>query len=97
MVLQMIPQMSTQINSSESVVSLSGEGGPQLANLVALPSPGNMTMAELQQNGVTGFTSLSLGESGQQVLVVTDPSQLEALQVNFLQYFLIFKRITALI
>ncbi|XP_005106657.1 zinc finger protein 76 isoform X2 [Aplysia californica] len=71
--------LASQMNSSEAVVTLA-DGTAQLANLVALQSPGTISMQELQQSGVAGFTSLSLGEAGQQVLVVTDPSQLEALQ-----------------
>ena len=54
--------LASQLNGGgEGLVTL-GDGTAQLANLVALPSPGNMSMQELQQNGVTGFTSLSLGE-----------------------------------
>lgn len=60
--------LTPQGSTSDGMVSL-GDGTAQLVNL-----------ATLQQNGLAGLASLPLGEGGQQVLVVTDPAQLEALQ-----------------
>ena len=62
--------LTPQGTTSDGMVSL-GDGTAQLVNL-----------ATLQQNGLAGLASLPLGEGGQQVLVVTDPAQLEALQVR---------------
>lgn len=48
------------------------------AGLVTLPA--QVTLQALQAQGLT---SITVGEHGQQVLVVTDPAQLEVLQVQF--------------
>ena len=40
--------------------------------------------------GLPGLTSLALAENGQQVLVVTDPTQLETLQVSCVEQIFFF-------
>ncbi|KAK7475108.1 hypothetical protein BaRGS_00033660 [Batillaria attramentaria] len=75
------------INTSDAqqVAMLKAEEGVQVvadltqeastAGLVTLPA--QVTLQALQAQGLTSFT---VGDQGQQVLVVTDPAQLEALQ-----------------
>lgn len=73
--------LTSGVGTSEATF-VTGDGSHQVASLVTLQSPGSLTLQDLQQSGITGLTSLSLGENGQQVLVVTDPAHIEALQVS---------------
>uniref|UniRef100_A0A0B7BR01 C2H2-type domain-containing protein n=1 Tax=Arion vulgaris TaxID=1028688 RepID=A0A0B7BR01_9EUPU len=72
--------LTSGVGTTESATFVTSDGSHQVASLVTLQSPGNLTLQDLQHSGITGLTSLSLGENGQQVLVVTDPAHLEALQ-----------------
>ncbi|CAG5118567.1 unnamed protein product [Candidula unifasciata] len=71
--------LTSGVGTSEAAF-MTADGGHQVASLVTLQSPGSLTLQDLQQSGIHGLTSLSLGENGQQVLVVTDPAHIEALQ-----------------
>ncbi|XP_059144961.1 zinc finger protein 76-like isoform X2 [Physella acuta] len=72
--------LTSGVGTGDATTFVTSDGSHQVASLVTLQTPSGITLQDLQQSGITGLTSLSLGENGQQVLVVTDPAQLEALQ-----------------
>ncbi|CAL1542897.1 unnamed protein product [Lymnaea stagnalis] len=72
--------------TTDAATFVTGDSSHQVASLVTLQTPGNLTLQDLQQSGITGLTGLSLGENGHQVLVVTDPAHLEAIQQLAVQH-----------
>ncbi|KAH9518811.1 hypothetical protein Btru_006321 [Bulinus truncatus] len=74
------------VSTSEAATFVTTDGSHPVASLVTLQAPGSILLQDLQQSGLTGLTSLSLGENGHQVLVVTDPTQLEHFQQLAVQH-----------
>ncbi|XP_046573703.1 zinc finger protein 143-like [Haliotis rubra] len=76
------------INTSEpqQVAMVSAEGVVEDAGgmgMVTLHAPSQVALQQLQQ--AQGIASITVGDQGQQVLVVTDPSQLEAIHASLQQ------------